>query len=167
MDDFQAIDSDVECELVPITASNYYRVEDFRGKYRIQEYKRKIMNDEIGFFAEHHSQMLGSIWSTMNTTSAPHVVRGFIRLLPGEALIHDIVTGDKYRGMGIGPFMVSRLLPILLESNVVKRVIIDVNVKNNSSLHMMNKIGLKVVNTTLSISAFGDLVFHRVIRSGR
>jgi len=54
----------------------------------------------------------------------------------------------------------------------VSKIVIDVNVRNRASLRMMEKLGLQINKRTLSISAFGKLISHRVLkqypdRSGR
>jgi RimJ/RimL family protein N-acetyltransferase len=87
-----------------------------------------------------------------------------MRLIPNEGLIHDIVTSDAMRGMGVGPFMVSRFTPVLLHEYGATKIIIDVNVKNHASLRMMNKAGLSVDHNKIYVSAFGNLVFEQVLR---
>jgi RimJ/RimL family protein N-acetyltransferase len=107
--------------------------------------------------------MVGSIWATVNHTQVPRVVRTYMRLMPGEALIHDIVTGESFRGMGVGPFMVSRFASVLLNDYRVSQIIIDVNSRNGASLHMMDKAGLQVKEQMLYISAFGKLVLQKAV----
>jgi RimJ/RimL family protein N-acetyltransferase len=139
-------------------------VRDFRGKERVSEYRDKLRNNELGFFAESEGKMVGSIWSTINTAQVPKVVRTFMRLMPNEALIHDIVTGDEFRGKGVGPYMVTQIASILLNEYGVNRIVIDVSVRNRRSLRMMSKVGLQAREEVLYISAFGRLVLQRTIR---
>jgi glycosyltransferase involved in cell wall biosynthesis len=151
------------CSLIPITLENYFRVRDFRDENRVTEYREKLAHKEVGFFAECAGKMVGSIWATVNETPRPAVVRAYMRLMPREALIHDIVTGENFRGMGVGPFMVGRIAAILLNEYRVSRIIIDVNSRNVPSLRMMEKAGLKVKEQMLYISAFGRLVLQRAV----
>ncbi|HEU0050085.1 MAG TPA: GNAT family N-acetyltransferase [Nitrososphaera sp.] len=164
MDDFQVREAARKCAFVRITTNNYFRVAEFRDKNRGSEYRDKLAREEIGFFAELGDTMVGSIWATMNRSQSPAIARGYMRLMPNEALIHDIVTGEKSRGLGVGPFMVGRMASILLKEFGVSRIIIDVNIKNNSSLRMMAKAGLRVREQVLAISAFGKLAFEMVLR---
>lgn len=152
------------CEFVAITNENYNSVCDFRDSELAPEFLQKVSRGEIGFFAVCDGRAAGSIWATINRSPAPVVVRGFMRLLPKEALIHDIVTGTNYRGIGIGPFMVTQILQVLFQQHEAQRVIIDVNVKNTPSLKMMNKAGLQADHRALAVSAFQRLAFHKVLK---
>jgi len=164
MGDFCLREAVGKSTFLPITSANYSRVAEFRSKDRISEYQEKLARNEIGFFAEVGGKMVGSIWATINHAQVPTVVRGYMRLMPNEALIHDIVTGEKFRGLGVGPFMVSSIAATLLREHSVCRIIIDVNVKNNSSLRMMDKAGLQARKKVLSVSAFGKLAFEKVLK---
>ena len=164
-EDFTLIEPAIRCDLLSVTSGNYFRVQEFREQDRIREYRTKLERNEIGFFAEYDGKIVGSIWATINQSPAPNVVRRYMKLMPGEALIHDIVTGERYRGMGVGPFMVCQIAPVLLGEYKASRIVIDVNVRNTASLKMMNKAGLQVKQTALYVSAFKKLVFHRVVKS--
>lgn len=154
----------INCQFVAITLENCIRVRDFREEDLVTEFQEKVQRGEKGFFAVCEGKMAGSIWATVNESAVPTLVRGFMRLLPREALIHDIVTGTKFRGLGIGPFMVTQISLILLQQCGVSRIIIDVNVRNRPSLKMMNKAGLRAQQKALAISAFQKLVFHKTLR---
>jgi hypothetical protein len=164
--DFKTTEAVKKCGFIPIAQDNYFRVRDFRGEDRVSEYGGKIARNEIGFFAECDGKMVGSIWATWNQTQAPTIARAHVRLMPNEALIHDIVTGESFRGMGVGPFMVGRISSALLGEYGVSKIIVDVNVKNHASLRMMEKAGLQAQLRVCSISAFGTLAFEKVIRHG-
>jgi RimJ/RimL family protein N-acetyltransferase len=123
-----------------------------------------VLRQEIGFFAECEGKACGSIWATINKDAKPSVVRGHIKLKPGEALIHDIVTGEQFRGMGIGPYMVQQISTFLLRECGVSKIIIDVNSSNQPSLRMMAKAGLPVKERVLYISAFGSFVWQKVLQ---
>jgi len=163
--DVQSSEPATKCSFVPITLDNYFRVGDFREKGRIAEYQDKLVHRELGFFAECEGKMIASIWATVNDTNAPTVVRAHMRLAPNEALVHDIVTGENSRGMGVGPFMVGRLATTLLNDYQVDRIIIDVNFNNNASLRMMDKVGLRAKEQMLYVSVFGKLVLQKAIGS--
>jgi hypothetical protein len=152
-----------EANFVPITFENCESVKDFREAARVDDYRAKLAKGELGFFAQVDGRMTGSIWATINLSSHRKIVRGYMPLLPKQALVHDIVTGSQFRGMGIGPFMVGRIASFLL-SGGVPETIIDVSVKNQSSLRMMNKAGLTPVERVLYISTFGSLLVHSVLK---
>jgi hypothetical protein len=164
VNDVRMIDFASKCVLAPITMDNYFRVLDFRETNRISEYRDKLAKKEVGFFTECDGKMIASIWATINNAQAPVVVRTYMRLMPQEALIHDIVTGEHFRGMRVGPFMVGRIASILLNEYRVRRIIIDVNVRNSPSLRMMDNAGLKMERQMLYISAFGRLVLQKTLR---
>jgi RimJ/RimL family protein N-acetyltransferase len=164
-DRLAAVHPKINCQFVAITPDNCIRVRDFREEELVAEFREKVQRGEKGFFAVCEGKMAGSIWATVNESAVPTVVRGFMRLMPREALIHDIVTGTKFRGLGIGPFMVTQISPILLQQCGVSRIIIDVNVRNTPSLRMMNKAGLQAQQKALAISAFQKLVFHKTLGS--
>lgn len=147
-------------EFVAITPMNCARVQDFREAALASEYAAKLARGEAGYFAVSAGGMVGSIWATVNSSDGPVVARGHVRLVPGEALIHDIVTGEKFRGLGIGAFMVGRISTALFERYGVNRIVIDVNVNNRPSLRMMAKAGLQARDAALSVSAFGTLVME-------
>lgn len=154
----------VWCSFSPVTLANCSRVLEFRDQSRAEEYRDKIAHDEIGFFVESGDRMVGSIWATVNATPKPICVRTYIQLEPNEALIHDIVTADNFRGMGIGPYMVTNISSVLLREHGVSKIIIDVNVRNRPSLRMMSKAGLPVKRRVLHVSALGKLVLRTTIR---
>jgi RimJ/RimL family protein N-acetyltransferase len=162
--DFKAIEAGIKCVFVPITLNNYFRVQDFREQLRVPEYRKKVSGGEIGFFAECDGKMAGSIWATVNRTRLKSVARMHMRLLPNEALIHDIVTARSLRGMGVGPFMVSRMASKLLDEYRVNRIIIDVSCRNHPSLRMMEKVGLHSEERVLSVSLFSKLAFQRTLK---
>ncbi len=164
INDFKIVNPKIQCEFISINLNNYYRVGDFREEERIPEYREKLAKEEKGYFTEHNGRMIGSIWTTINNTEVSKVVRSYMKLMPHDGLIHDIVTSEKYRGMRIGPFMVSRIASVLLKEYGLSRVIIDVNVRNRSSLRMMDKEGLKVDHLMFNVSAFGRLVLHLKLR---
>jgi RimJ/RimL family protein N-acetyltransferase len=167
LDDLKPIEAAVRCEFLPITLSNYSRVMDFRDESRVPEYREKLANKETGFFVQSDEKMIGSIWATINNTDRPLVVRSYVKLVADEALVHDIVTGEQFRGMGVGPFMVGRICTFLLTELGVSKIIIDVNVRNSRSLRMMNKTGLRPSQKMLSISAFGKLMCQMSLRQSR
>lgn len=164
MTDFRMVEPRVKCVFTPITFENCKRVLDFREQGRISEYKYKLAHNEIGFFAESDSGMIGSIWATKNYGKALMIVRAYMPLMPSEALIHDIVTCERYRGMAVGPFMVGNIAETLLNKYGASKIIIDVGVRNRSSLRMMEKSGMHVKQRVLYISAFGKLAFTKVLR---
>ena len=159
--------SQMECRLVRIDEQTYARVQEFRSSDRVAEYCRKVAQGEIGFFAECAGKVVGSIWASINRTTKPAIVRKHIRLLPNEALIHDIVTGEQCKGQGIGPFMVSGIITVLFSEYRVGRVIIDVNRSNRSSLRMMEKVGLRAREQAFYVSILGRLAFEKTLRQDR
>lgn len=162
--DFKVTDATSACNFLPITTENCSRVREFRGEDRVSEYGNKVARKEIGFFAECGGKVVGSIWATINTAQLPRVLKGHMKLMPNEALIHDIVTGEKSRGMGVGPFMVGRIASALLSEYSVSKIIIDVNVKNRPSLRMMEKAGLRVNQRVFAVSTLGVLAIEKVLK---
>lgn len=165
MNDFKTTDAGVRCRFVPVTVDNYCRVREFREEQRITEYREKHRNGEVGFFAECDGRLVGSIWATINRTRVRSVVRMYMPLMPNEALIHDIVTAESFRGMGVGPFMVSRMALQLLSEYGVNRIIIDVSSRNRPSLRMMEKVGLEAREKVFSVSLFSTLAYHKTLRT--
>lgn len=163
--DFILTEAALGCELVPITPDNYARVQEFREGSRCPEYREKILRGEIGYFAEWNGGMVGSIWATINNKKVPIVARGYMELAPNEAMIHDIVTGVRWRGMGVGSFMTGRMSAALLNQFGVDKVIIDVSVRNGASLRMMHKAGLPMKEQVLYVSVFGNLIFKKALRN--
>ena len=164
LDDFIMVEPKIKCEFIPITSNNYNRVREFRDDYRILEYKNKLTQNEIGYFAEHEGKIIGSIWATINKTNSPIIAKTYMRLMPNEALIHDIVTAESFRGMRVASFMVINISSVLLEKYGASRIIIDVNTRNRPSLRMMKSIGLQIDHRMLSVSAFGTLLFNRTMK---
>jgi acetyltransferase (GNAT) family protein len=162
--DVKATELAAKSNFMPITLDNYFRVRDFREQERVPEYRNKLANKELGFFAEIDGQIVGSIWATINNARMPSVARAHMRLMSNEALIHDIVTGEKFRGLGVGPFMVGRISSVLLKEYGVGRIIIDVNFRNYSSLRMMDKAGLRARQQALYVSVLGKLKYQRVLK---
>jgi RimJ/RimL family protein N-acetyltransferase len=130
------------CEFVAIDATNCARVTEFREAERVAQYRAKLAAGEVGYFTQGPAGMLGSIWATVNRGDVPLVVRQYMRLAPGDALIHDIVTGEESRGQGVGSFMTAHMVRALLAMRGIGRVVIDVRVGNDGSNRMMEKIGL-------------------------
>jgi RimJ/RimL family protein N-acetyltransferase len=164
MKDFEAVEPPPNSRLIPITLANYTRVQEFREQSRVREYRNKLAGKEIGFFAECDNSAVGSIWATVNHSDAVVEVRNYIRLRPHEALMHDAVTAQNLRAKGVGTFMVSAMASILLTEHNVRRIILDVNVRNKPSLRMLAKAGISIRETTLAVSAFGKLIFTAVLR---
>lgn len=163
-DEINMVKPEIRCGFIPITMDNYHRVGDFREEGRISEYRDKLVHKEIGFFAQYDGKMIGSIWATINKGEVPKVVRTYMRLMSNQGLIHDIVTGERSRGMRVGPYMVSRMVPMLIKEYGLSSIIIDVNIRNQASLRMMDKAGMQIESKVLNVSAFGKLIFHSVLR---
>jgi RimJ/RimL family protein N-acetyltransferase len=157
-------DSKVPCDFVPINPENYHRVQDFRENDRILQFREKLARKEIGYFAEHKGRTVGSIWATINKSDTPMLVRTYINLSPGHALIHDIVTGEKARGLGIGPFMTSRMAKALLEEYGMAEIVVDVSTRNHASNRMMEKIGLRKAEKMFYITLRGGRTFRLLLR---
>jgi len=164
MSDFRVIPPATGWDFVPIARDNCFRVEDFRDDSRISEYRDKLAHGEIGFFADASDRMVGSIWATINSAGAPTVVKSYMRLMPNEALIHDIVTSETFRGKGVGPFMVGQVSAVLLNVYRVNKIIIDVNVRNKPSLRMMEKAGVPLNQEVIYISALGRLMLQKMLK---
>lgn len=162
--DFKMVEPSIRCDFEAITPDNCFHVQDFRDVSRVSEYCEKLAQKEIGFFAECDGKAVGSIWATTNKSHMPTVVRSHIRLLPNEALIHDIVTGERFRGRAVGPFMIGRMCYALLNDHNVKRIVIDVNARNTTSLRMMNKTGLHASQQVLYICALGKFVWEKLLK---
>ncbi len=154
----------IKCEFIPITPENCYRVADFREKGRIAEYRKKLAHNEIGYFAEYEGKVIGSIWATVNQTSAPRVVRTYMKLMPNEGLTHDNVVSPAFRGMGVGPFLASSLRALLFKEYGLKRLMADVSVRNWASLRMNEKQGLRVNRKMLFICLFNRPVIAMVLK---
>lgn len=150
--------------LIAMTPENCGMAENFRSRDRVAEYQAKLARNEIGYFAETDGKAVGSIWATLNRGQTPSVARAYMPLMPSEAMIHDIVTGEHFRGRGVGPFMVSAFADVLFRQYGTVRIIVDVNAKNHPSLRMMEKAGLRAKEQVLYISAFGTLLTHRVLK---
>lgn len=162
--DFNQFEHQMKFRFIPITLDTYHRVGDFREDYRISEYRDKLTRKEIGYFAEHEGKVIGSIWGTINKAKTPIIARTYMKLMPNEGLIHDIVTGEKFRGMGVASFMVRSITSVLLGEHGSSRIIIDVNTRNRPSLRMLKSIGLRVDHRMIAVSAFGTLLFKLTLK---
>jgi len=149
----------VTCSLVPITMENADCVALFRPAARVAEYREKLALGEIGYFATDGTTYYGSIWATVNLSDHRKIVHGYMPLKPFQALIHDAVTAEASKGKGIGPFMIARLIDLLLAQGV-QCALIDVNTRNHPSLRMMEKTGLLPITTEFFVSLFGHPVIH-------
>ena len=160
MNESNKVEPGVNCGFVPITMDNCHRVRDFREEDRISEYRDKLAHKEIGYFAEYDGKMIGSQWATINRTEAPCIGRDFTKLMPNEGLLHDTVVDEKFRGMRVGPFMVSSMSAFLFKEYGLGRIIWDVNIKNRSALRMHEKLGFRIDHKVLYMSAFGKLLLR-------
>ena len=154
----------IPCVFVPITPDNCCRVVDFRENDRISQYRDKLLRGEIGFFAENEGHIIGSIWATINRDKGPKLVRSYIILDSGCGLIHDIVASHAFRGQGVGAFMTSRMVNTLLEDLALKKVVIDVNVRNDASNRMMTKIGLRKEEEVVYLTVGTTRAFRFILR---
>jgi RimJ/RimL family protein N-acetyltransferase len=161
LEDFRQFESSYRVRR--ITEENSHRAVEFREQSLVSEYLGKLNHGELGFFAEVDGKILGSLWATLNGSAKPKVVRSYMKLEPGEALIHDIVTGEESRGRGIAPFLLSRALTLILHEFSPKKIIIDVNSRNQSSLRVMDKLGLKAQKKVLCVSALGEPRYEKTL----
>jgi RimJ/RimL family protein N-acetyltransferase len=164
VNEFKMIEPKIECRLIPITLDNYHRVVEFREERRIAEYRDKLLHNEIGVFAEHEGKMIGSIWASINQKEMPCVVKTFFKLMPNEALLHDVVTSEKVRRMGVGAFLESGMPAALFKEYGISKMITDVNVRNHASLGMLAKVGFQVDHKRLLVSVFGKSVLQLALK---
>jgi hypothetical protein len=164
VNEFKMIEPRIKCRLIPITLDNYHRVGEFREEKRIAEYRDKLLHNEIGVFAEYDGKMIGSIWSTINKKEVPYAVKTFFKLMPNEALLHDVVASEKVRRMRVGAFLESGLPALLFKEHGISRMITDVNVRNRASLGMLAKVGFQVDHKRLFVSVFGRSVLQLVLK---
>lgn len=162
--DVKPLESNHNARLVPITVENYQRVDEFRPPSRIAQYRQKLVRGEVGYFVECDGRMIGSNWATLNEGGSAVVARTVMRLKPKEGMTHDGVIAPRLRGQGFGAFMINRLVAILFREYDLRRIIIDVNVKNRASLRMMEKAGFRVDHEALYVAVFNKLLFHRVLK---
>jgi RimJ/RimL family protein N-acetyltransferase len=158
--DFSLTEARVPCLFIPIDQQNCHRVVDFQERERVTQYQEKLTRHEVGYFAKLSDGMAGSIWATVNGSNVPMLVRGYIWLNPREALIHDIVTGERSRGQGVGPFMTSRMAQALFSLHGVARIVIDVATGNDPSNRMMEKIGLQRAEKVLYLTFWHGRAYH-------
>jgi len=163
LNDFKSVEPRLACRLIPMTLDNYARVTDFREQGRVAQYRSKLDNHELGFFAEHDGKMVGSIWATINRTDRKVVVRNYMKLLPNEAIIHDGVASDQFRGMRIGPYMVSQILTTLIKDHGISKVVWDVHFMNQASMRMLEKLGLRRERRVVSVCSFGKLILQFLV----
>jgi len=159
--DVKMLDFPSNWAFVEISRANYSRVGEFRGSDLAAEYLEKVEQGEMGFFAAIGGQMVGSIWATINKTAVPVVVRSCMRLNPNEVLVHDIVTGERYRGKGVGPYMVRELTRTIFSGPSVSKLIIDVSVRNRQSLRVMEKLGLSCGERAIYVSLLGRVLLEK------
>jgi len=164
LDDFIMVEPKIKCEFIPISLDNYHRVVDFREENRISNYRDKLARNEIGYFAEHNGKMIGSVWATINKTDTPRVVQKFTKIMYNEALVHDNVVSEKFRGMRVGPFMEASMFIVLFSEYGVNRIKADVNVRNHASLQMLDKLNLRVDHRLLCIAVFNKVILELVLR---
>jgi hypothetical protein len=155
----------IKCRFVLITNTNYARVSEFRERERVSQYYDKLLQGEIGYFVEHHNKVIASIWATVNKKNDPMSVRTYVKLMPNEALIHDVVSGENFRGMGVGAYMISSIASILLQEYQVSKVIVDVKSTNRASLRMLQKTGLNIDHKMIYVSAFNIPLFHVILKN--
>lgn len=160
LDDFKVVEPNIKCGFILMTMQNYPRVSDFRETGRVAQYRLKLATGELGFFAEYNDSIVGSIWATINKTDRPQIVRKYMKLLPGEALIHDGVASERMRGKRIGPYMVSQILTTLIKEYQISRIVWDVHFMNHASMRMLDKLGLHHERRVVSICAFGRLMLQ-------
>jgi GNAT superfamily N-acetyltransferase len=137
---------------------------EFRWEDRTAEYRDKLARNQLGFFAQSNGTVLGSIWATVNTGQAPLLAQRHVTLLPHEALVHDVVTGERFRNKGIGTFMVVQVTRMLFANFGVRRVATTVSSHNPPSLRMMIKAGFQTQDKQLSVSLFGRLVWKKILK---
>jgi hypothetical protein len=164
LNEFTIIKPKIECGFVRITLDNCHRVAEFREEGRISQYRDKLANKEIGYFAENDGKMVGSVWATVNKTDVPIVVQMFKTIVYNEGVVHDNIVSEKFRGMRIGPFMESNMFGLLLKEYGLKRVIADISVKNRASLRMLEKMGLQPDYRILYIAVLGKPVLELVLK---
>lgn len=151
-------------KVVSVTQENYFRVQEFREDGLILEYREKLLHGEQGVFAELDGQMVGSIWATTNGGAEPVIVRTYMKLGPREALIHDVFTGEQYRGRGIARFLLQEMVRRLLAKPGAEKIIVDVNFRNSHSLKIMEKCGLRRSEQMLCVSVFGKPMLRSILR---
>ena len=164
MNDFQMVEPRIKCNFIPITLNNCHRVTDFRETGIIIQYRNKLTNNEIGFFAEHNGKMIGSIWATINTTATPRIVEKYFKIMPNEGHFHNIVVSKKFRGMRVGAFMESSMPSLLFAEYGLNRVTTDVDVRNVVSLGMLKQIGAQIDHKLLCVSVFNRPILQLVLR---
>jgi len=155
INDFKVIEPKIKCAFIPITLDNHHRVQEFREERRVEQYKEKLLNNEIGYFAEHNGKIIGSIWATINKTQVPRVVQTFKTIKKNEALVHDIVVSNDFRGMRIGPFMESSIFTKIFNIYEVSALITDANIRNHASLRMHSMVGARIDHKMFYIALVG------------
>jgi hypothetical protein len=164
MSEFKMVEPRIKCEFIPITLDNCHRVTDFREEGRISQYRDKLNQQEIGYFAEHNGQIIGNVWAAINKTDAPCVVQSFRKIMYNEGTVHDNIVSEKFRGMLVGPFMETRMFELLLMEYRLSRIFAEVNVKNRASLRMLERARLRIDHRMLCVSLFGKPVLELVVK---
>jgi RimJ/RimL family protein N-acetyltransferase len=164
VNEIRMVQARLPCNFIPIARENYHRVAEFREEGRISQYRDKLDQKEIGYFAEYNGKMISSFWAIVNRAPITAVVKGYYKVGPNEAFLLDLVTGEQSRGMSVGPFLLSQTVNALFREYAVSRVVFDISVRNRTSMRMIDKLGLRIDHKTLAVSVFSRLVFHLVFR---
>jgi hypothetical protein len=164
MSEFKMVEPRIKCEFIPITLDNCHRVTDFREADRISQYRDKLANDELGWFAEHNGKMVGSMWATINKTEVPRVVMAYKKVKYSEGVAYDGIVSEKFRGMLVGPFMLTRLFESLFKEYGVSRITGDSNVKNRASLRCWEQAGIRINHKILYVSLLSKPVLELVLK---
>ena len=146
--------------VVPITNENVHRVLEFREPRHLAVFEGYLREGRFGVFAIRNGRVLGHAW-----VSRPHermqTLNRYFRLRPGDTLIHYCNVDPSVRGHGLYGAMLRELAGQLSADKMVKRILIDTERSNTSSMRGIEKEQFIFVSSTWYLLV-GKLLVLRV-----
>jgi RimJ/RimL family protein N-acetyltransferase len=159
----QIVDSPaaIPLELAPVTAENIERGRDFRAASTLADFARFLRKGYLGVYAIAADRVVGHAWAAV-CRDTPIKAGGYFRLKPGEALILYCNVAPEQRGRRIYPAMLNELCRRLFRETATRRILVDTEADNASSLRGIARAGFRRLGRGLYVQVMGRLVFARL-----
>lgn len=142
--DINAVTAKKKINLIDVTFDNVDFVKVLRSEAQVKVFYSFLEEGQYGVYAKLNDKVIGYAWAKVCRKDFCRV-NSYMDISKDEALIHYCNVSKYYRGNNIYPAMLVTLCHRLFYEAKVKRIIIDTEMNNHSSLRGIAKVGFKLL----------------------
>lgn len=150
---------DENLAMAMVSDHNVARVHDYRPSAESEKFARFLAEGRTGVFAMSNGRVVGHAWMTPRHVEGTAL--GYLKLEPGQVLIHHCNVAGSHRGRRIFAQMVQFLVGVAISENSQIEVVIDTSRSNSASRSAIEAMGFRPAKSGWFLQIGSGLVLHK------